>query len=72
MIYSAYIICISPNTNKKGKERLSMEKTDTIKLLQECDAGSKMAVTSIDELLDKATDLNLQAFWWKAKSIMRN
>ena len=36
-----------------------MEKTDTIKLLQECDAGSKMAVTSIDELLDKATDSEL-------------
>ena len=36
-----------------------MEKTDTIKLLQECDAGSKMAVTSIDELMDKATDSEL-------------
>lgn len=36
-----------------------MEKTDTIKLLQECDAGSKMAVTSIDELMDKVSDSEL-------------
>lgn len=36
-----------------------MEKTDTIKLLQECDAGSKMAVTSIDELMDKVSDPEL-------------
>lgn len=33
-----------------------MEKNDTIKLLQECDAGSKMAVSSIDEILDKVKD----------------
>lgn len=30
-----------------------MESTDTIALLQECDAGTKMAVTSIDEVMDK-------------------
>lgn len=33
-----------------------MEHTDTIYLLKECDAGSKMAVTSIDEVLDKVSD----------------
>ena len=33
-----------------------MENNDTIYLLKECDAGSKMAVTSIDEVLDKVTD----------------
>ena len=60
-------ICISPNTSKKGKERVSMEKTDTIKLLQECDAGSKMAVTSIDELLDKATDPELASLLVESK-----
>ena len=36
-----------------------MEKSDTIKLLQECDAGSEMAVTSIDELMQKVTDSEL-------------
>lgn len=29
-----------------------MENTDTVKLLRECDAGSKMAVTSIDDVLE--------------------
>ncbi|MBQ9737069.1 MAG: hypothetical protein IJV86_01535 [Clostridia bacterium] len=29
---------------------------DTIKLLQECDAGVKMGVSSIDDVLDKVTD----------------
>ena len=33
-----------------------MENKDTIYLLKECDAGSKMAVTSIDEVLDKVSD----------------
>ena len=33
-----------------------MEKTDTIKLLQECDAGSKMAVSSIDDVIDNVSD----------------
>lgn len=30
-----------------------MQSTDTIKLLKECDAGTKMAVSSIDEVIDK-------------------
>ncbi|MBQ3104546.1 MAG: hypothetical protein IJC59_01640 [Lachnospiraceae bacterium] len=29
---------------------------DTIRLLRECDAGSKMAVSSIDEVMDKISD----------------
>lgn len=32
-----------------------MEESDTIKLLKECDAGSKMAVATIDEVLEKAS-----------------
>lgn len=36
-----------------------MESTDTIYLLQECDSGTKMAVTSIDEILDKLHDEKL-------------
>ena len=30
-----------------------MEDRDSIKLLKECDAGSKMAVTSLDDVLEK-------------------
>lgn len=36
-----------------------MENNDTVKLLRECDAGSKMAVSSIDEVLEKIQDTNL-------------
>lgn len=37
-----------------------MENTDTVKLLQECDAGTKMAVTSIDEVLEKVSDSGMK------------
>ena len=33
-----------------------MEHKETIHLLKECDAGSKMAVTSIDEVLEFVKD----------------
>ena len=33
---------------------------DTINLLKECDAGSKMAVTSIDDVLDDVNDEKLE------------
>ncbi|MPM59739.1 hypothetical protein SDC9_106585 [bioreactor metagenome] len=33
-----------------------MNSNDTIELLKECDSGSKMAVSSIDEVLDKVSD----------------
>ncbi len=36
-----------------------MRSNDTIKLLRECDAGTKMAVSSIDEVLEKVTDEKL-------------
>lgn len=36
-----------------------MESTDTACLLQECNAGTKMAVASIDEILDKLHDKKL-------------
>ncbi len=32
-----------------------MEANDTVKLLQECDAGVKMGVSAIDEVLDKVS-----------------
>lgn len=37
-----------------------MENNDTIYLLKECDAGSKMAVASIDDMLDRVQDSNLK------------
>lgn len=33
-----------------------MGKTDTVNLLMECDAGSKMAVVSIEEIMEKTQD----------------
>lgn len=33
-----------------------MENMDTVKLLQECNAGVKMGITSIDEVLEKVSD----------------
>lgn len=38
-----------------------MKKDDTICLLKECDSGTKMAVTSIDEVLDKVQDSNMKS-----------
>lgn len=37
-----------------------MEINDTIHLLKECDAGTKMAVASIDEVLEKVTDSEMR------------
>lgn len=44
-----------------------MENQDTIRLLKECDAGSKMAVTSIDELIDKVQDTELLKLLYESK-----
>lgn len=37
-----------------------MESKDTILLLKECDSGTKMAVASIDEVLEKIKDSNMK------------
>ena len=37
-----------------------MEINDTIHLLKECDAGAKMAVSSIDEVLDKVSSRDMR------------
>ena len=54
-----------------------MEETDDIKLLKECDAGVQMAISSIDEVLEKISDdqlkelleekcqTALQSRWWQ-------
>ena len=41
--------------------------TDTVKLLRECDAGTKMAVTSIDEVLDKVRDTEMKQLLQESK-----
>lgn len=41
--------------------------SDTIKLLKECDAGTKMAVASIDDVMDKVTDEKLEGLLKESK-----
>ena len=43
------------------------EYSDTVKLLKECDAGSKMAVTSIDDVLDDVKDEKLKKILIESK-----
>ena len=41
---------------------------DTVNLLKECDAGTKMAVSSIDDVLDKVTDDALKGLLQESKN----
>ena len=45
-----------------------MEYNDTIKLLRECDSGSKMAVTSIDEVLESVQSTRLKQLLSQSKT----
>ncbi len=45
-----------------------MEMKDTVKLLKECDAGSKMAVTSIDEVLEQVADSRMKGLLQESKA----
>ncbi len=45
-----------------------MIEQDTIKLLRECDAGVKMGVSSIDDVLDKVSSDELKAFLTECKN----
>lgn len=45
-----------------------MIEQDTIKLLRECDAGIKMGVSSIDEVLDYAHSEELKKYLTECKS----
>ena len=44
-----------------------MENQDTIHLLKECDAGSKMAVTSLDEVMESVQNEKLKELLKKSK-----
>lgn len=45
-----------------------MEKNDTVKLLEECNLGTKMAVESIDEVISKVCNNNLKQILTQSKS----
>ena len=45
-----------------------MAHPDTIKLLQECDAGTKMGVSSIDDVLEKVRDEKLKKLLSESKA----
>ena len=45
-----------------------MENKDTVSLLKECNAGSKMAISSIDEVLDKVQDSDMKQLLCESKS----
>lgn len=45
-----------------------MECTETVGLLKECDAGSKMAVSSIDEVLEKVQDSQMKQLLQESRS----
>lgn len=45
-----------------------IDNNDTIHLLKECDAGTKMAVSSIDEVFDKVSDANMKHLLSETKS----
>ena len=44
-----------------------MESLDSVKLLKECDAGTKMAVASIDEVLENVCDEKLKKLLQESK-----
>lgn len=44
-----------------------MESNDTICLLKKCDAGTKMAISSIDEVIDYVCDLKFRELLTKSK-----
>ncbi len=45
-----------------------MEYNDTVKLLKECDSGTKMAVSSIDEVIDRVRDGEMKSILSESKS----
>ena len=53
---------------RSGRMEIIMEITDTEKLLRECDSGTKMAVTSIDEVLDEVENQDMKKLLSESKS----
>lgn len=57
----------SPKITKKWRNIMA-DNNDTICLLKECDAGTKMAISSIDEVLDRIQDSNMKQLLSESKS----
>lgn len=49
-----------------------MSNDDTVKLLKECDAGTKMAVSSINEVLDQVKDNGMKDLLYKSRNHHEN
>ena len=46
---------------------MNAENDDSIKLLKECDAGTKMAISSLDEVLEKVSDPDVKQILTESK-----
>lgn len=50
------------------KKETNMDNKDTVYLLKECDAGTKMAISSIDEVIDRIGDSAMKQLLNESKS----
>lgn len=65
--YTYIMSCIRDNKEKTECEG-NMENLDTIRLLKECDAGTKMGVASIDDVLERVTNSELKDLLQESKA----
>jgi len=65
---SVIVFVFFRHTNKKERMVSEMTTTDTIKLLRECDAGTKMAISSIDEVIERVQDQRMKNLLQKSKN----
>lgn len=66
-LFFAYKLSLKSYTIYKNNGDDSMVEQDTIKLLRECDAGIKMGISSIDDVLDYVNENNLKTILSDAK-----
>ena len=56
------------DTGKGRKQKMEKNRHDTIKLLRECNAGIKMGVSSLDDVLEHVKDENLKNLLEQSKA----
>ena len=56
------------DTGKGRKQKMEKNRNDTIKLLRECNAGIKMGVSSLDDVLEHVKDENLKNLLEQSKA----
>lgn len=56
------------DTGKGKKQKMEKNRNDTIKLLRECNAGIKMGVSSLDDVLEHVKDENLKNLLEQSKA----